>query len=88
MIIQTCPDCGADLEQQILTSNPPKRKVRCPMCGWEHTETEETIRIPYVCEDRNMIGYVPPACKNCSNHPSNGGTGICHCILGTTQITC
>ena len=28
------------------------------------------------------------ACKTCSNNPKNGGTGICHCILGTPPITC
>ena len=21
-------------------------------------------------------------CKGCNNHPSNGGNGVCHCILG------
>lgn len=26
--------------------------------------------------------YIPPYCKNCKNHPINGGTGICHCIFG------
>lgn len=31
--------------------------------------------------------YIPDACKSCSNHPSNGGSGICHCILGL-QTTC
>lgn len=25
--------------------------------------------------------YIPEACKDCSNHPSNGGNGICSCIL-------
>ena len=25
---------------------------------------------------------VPESCKYCSNHPSNGGSGICHCISG------
>ena len=25
---------------------------------------------------------IPPACRNCSNHPSNGGSGICFCTLG------
>ena len=25
---------------------------------------------------------IPDACKNCTNHPSNGGSGICNCILG------
>lgn len=31
---------------------------------------------------------IPAACKSCSNHPSNGGSGICHCILGLKQVTC
>ena len=30
----------------------------------------------------------PPACRNCSNHPRNGGSGICHCTLGSPQIRC
>lgn len=30
---------------------------------------------------------IPNACKNCSNHPSNGGTGICNCVLGN-QVVC
>lgn len=29
---------------------------------------------------------IPPACRNCSNHPKNGGSGICHCILGGIKI--
>ena len=24
---------------------------------------------------------IPDPCKNCSNHPSNGGSGICHCTV-------
>ena len=31
--------------------------------------------------------YIPEACRSCANHPSNGGTGICHCILGSPSIT-
>ena len=27
-------------------------------------------------------------CDKCSNNIKNGGSGICHCILGTPQITC
>ena len=30
--------------------------------------------------------FIPESCKKCSNHPSNGGSGICHCILGMTNI--
>lgn len=47
------------------------------------------------CEDIKGYSYVameqalmeiPNACKSCSNHPSNGGSGICHCILGNQVI--
>lgn len=31
---------------------------------------------------------IPEACKHCSNHPSNGGSGVCLCTLGLPKITC
>ena len=31
---------------------------------------------------------IPDACKSCSNHPSNGGSGVCHCTLGTPEVKC
>lgn len=31
--------------------------------------------------------YVPSACRGCSNHTSNGGSGICNCTLGGHTIT-
>ena len=31
--------------------------------------------------------YIPEACKTCSNHPSNGGDGICNCTLGSIPVT-
>jgi len=33
-------------------------------------------------------GDIPTACRSCPNHPSNGGSGICHCILGTEPVMC
>lgn len=35
----------------------------------------------------NTNSYIPEACRNCSNHPSNGGSGNCNCILGLPRIT-
>lgn len=32
--------------------------------------------------------FIPDACRGCPNHPSNGGSGICLCTLGTLEITC
>lgn len=31
---------------------------------------------------------IPEACRNCSSHPSNGGSGICLCTLGTLTVPC
>lgn len=31
---------------------------------------------------------IPAGCRYCSNHPINGGSGICHCIVGTQPIMC
>ena len=31
---------------------------------------------------------IPDACQSCSNHPLNGGSGICNCTLGTPQVKC
>lgn len=33
------------------------------------------------------ITQIPKSCVNCPNHPLNGGSGVCHCILGLPQIT-
>lgn len=31
---------------------------------------------------------IPVNCRRCSNHPSNGGSGICYCTLGGAEVTC
>lgn len=41
-------------------------------------------KITYSDPTKNF--FMSDACKNCPNHPSNGGTGICHCILGTQTV--
>lgn len=102
-VVYTCPECGADLEEVVLTSYPPQRRVYCPKCKWSHTERQpedqDVVRIPYTVEKSNPIPsssdkftygsllYVPPACRDCSNHPSNGGSGVCHCTLGSVHTT-
>ena len=63
----------------------------CPCCG--------RVNAPWVSQcgcqgnvfkkiDTWSPSGIPEACRNCSNHPSNGGSGICFCTLGTTTITC
>ena len=33
-IIETCPQCGSNLEILTLTMNPPIPARRCKKCGW------------------------------------------------------
>lgn len=99
-IIYTCPKCGHDLEEIILTSNPPQHEKRCSNCGWHHIIEEKQdffIRIPYTEREKNIVDLdngwsittndtnitnIPSGCRSCSNHPINGGSEICHCIIG------
>ena len=34
----------------------------------------------------NNMNTYPSPCTNCSNNPANGGSGVCHCILGFQTI--
>ena len=95
-IIYTCPKCGADLQQQITNSDGQPIdfgfgmmfRYVCPECGWyefpPHND-ERVIRIPYGGNSFTN-DHIPDSCKNCPNHPSNGGSGICHCILGLPPL--
>lgn len=38
-------------------------------------------------EPVKTLKQIPEACKNCSNQPSNGGSGICFCTLGSMTTT-
>lgn len=49
IIIETCPKCGHDLYDEMLTTFPPIRRKSCYNCGWHWTDErkEEVIRIPF-----------------------------------------
>ena len=95
-IIYTCPRCGNDLLETVLTCDPPIYKKECKHCGWSHEEREKVIRIPYPEKKDNVVdlgdGFYSTTnvailknyCADCLNNPSNGGSGICHCILGSS----
>lgn len=61
---------------------------RCKYCGEHrkeliyHTKSIDAFKPDTIWEG------IPEACRYCSNHPSNGGSGICHCILGLSQVAC
>jgi len=75
---------------KVETIEEPKGWI-CPRCG--------RVNAPWVasCSCNGSVfkkintwteSDIPEACRSCSNHPSNGGSGICHCTLGTPKITC
>lgn len=42
---------------------------------------EDSLRLNY-----SVYYDVPASCKGCSSHPTNGGSGICQCTLGSQVI--
>lgn len=70
-----CPDC-----QRTDSCDGCPRILRLPT-----NQIDQTKPI----FDNTLItqtSYSNNACENCSNNPKNGGTGICHCILGTSIV--
>ena len=53
----------------------------CKKCAEEHSLLANWLR-----ELQDYKKHIPDACKHCSNHPLNGGSGICHCTLGMQKI--
>lgn len=59
---------------------------------------KRTIKLPTIIttdhvpdmtlKDTMTLTDTPDACKSCPNHPSNGGSGVCNCIMGTQQFKC
>lgn len=96
-IIETCPKCGHDLLSFTIAVIPPIPRKQCANCGWSwEGKPEEIIRVPFggiIEMDSNTTILEHPIqpsnaffdnspCKYCNNNPVNGGSGICHCILG------
>ena len=46
------------------------------------------LGVPYQNFNTLTFTDIPPACRNCPNHPFNGGSGNCNCVLGDWSIIC
>lgn len=94
-IIYTCPKCGADLEEIVLTSLPPVYEKRCNNCGYVYREErgQQTIRVPFVepkpviATTAELVTQVDDPCANCSNRPKDGEIKACFCTIGLPKIT-
>ena len=103
IIIETCPKCGHDLRDEIITTCPPIPRKVCYNCGWSwEGQPEQIVRVPFggnSYQDDNIDflngdyaspinNFAQPACLNCPNNPKNGGDGICFCTLGQMNVIC
>ena len=80
-IIETCPVCGGDLQSIMIATYPPIPEKRCYKCGWHwEGEQDEVVRVPFI-PPTPAQDTTPACCRNCPNHPDNGGSGICSCAL-------
>ena len=92
VVIATCPEivrkecwsCG-------WASHGEKEEiVRIPFGGnrsWSGA-TETITNIPFTPMGSGDKAYNGSPCDYCSNNPKNGGSGICHCILGQQPVIC
>ena len=64
IVIETCPNCGADLVNSVVDVDPPIFYKECFSCGWMHrVSSGPVIRVPfgnnhqegdYLSDHRNM----------------------------------
>lgn len=48
ILVETCPECGHDLLNYIITCYPPIPVKYCPHCGWRYEDvSNEIIRVPF-----------------------------------------
>lgn len=48
IIIETCPKCGHDLQDEVICIYPPILRKVCCNCGWNWTgKPEKVTRVPF-----------------------------------------
>lgn len=43
ILVYTCPQCGENLAEVCIATNPPKYRKWCLHCGWQSTIEESTV---------------------------------------------
>jgi len=83
---QTCKGC----DKQVDGGTYINGVFYCPMCASiinRNNGTNIQQRQPFIpYQPPEEYNWLSSACDMCSSNPKNGGSGICHCILGLPQI--
>ena len=77
-----CTHCG----KEVVGGTYIQGVFYCPMCAsLINANNRKSTPAPLIEPTNpfkvNPWAFVPDCCIGCSNHPSNGGSGICHCTL-------
>ena len=88
--IKKLKDSKLEVEPVPSVKSPMHYGWVCPKCGRVNAPwvTSCSCSMPFMKIDVKTETDIPTACRSCSNHPSNGGSGICLCTLGASTITC
>lgn len=70
-----------DINSDIVRNYLVGKLIKVPSEPYSNTPNEPLWKLPSVISWPQTT--VPPNCRYCFNHPSNGGSGICHCINGS-----
>ena len=92
-------ECSADIfkvhiepseVRTLIDEEEAKDYIFCYACmkNLNRWVNQKDDLIEYVPIRNNNTSHIPEACKSCSNHPSNGGSGICNCTLGSVEVKC
>ena len=75
------------IETGFLADIPNYHRLTINKATEKKVDKDSTL---HVIENIHLDNYanIPNPCKNCGNHPSNGGSGFCNCTLGGPTITC
>ena len=87
----SCFTTSSSLTYTYLTTVTDTYVCSCPECNKIVVKTKQrTVENPTITLTSTEAKQdVPDNCKSCSNHPSNGGSGNCNCMLGSMgQVTC
>lgn len=85
-IIETCDGCIRYIGSDKYIRNSQINELdnyKEYLGNYSDNKTFEIREVPYQPSD---TGYEANPCANCPNNPKNGGSGICHCIIGLPKI--
>lgn len=86
---KVCESCGwewiGDAESEV--ARIPFDETNYNRRAQHYVEEYNPVWIErYVPMQPTDAAYDSSSCKYCSNNPRNGGSGVCHCILGAPEI--